>query len=163
MGRIEAVIEVQRAIERADVAPDSRIADTLEALCGKLGQLSPISVRTALEDVSVTRAMMMPLALIVSELVTNAQKHGFSDGGAGEITVGLASAADNTIQLSVKDTGTGIPDGFDIGKAQGFGIKMLQGQIGQLKGALRVESTASGTLFCVTIPVEAETGKSAAP
>ncbi|WDR07327.1 PAS domain-containing protein [Devosia rhodophyticola] len=163
MGRIEAVIEIQRTIESADDAPDARIADTLGALCAKLTQISPVPVQSQLEDVSVTRAMMMPMALIVSELVTNAQKHGFPDGRTGEITVGLAPVAGGAIQLSVQDNGVGIPKKSELDAAQGFGMKMLRGQIRQLGGALRVESGAMGSLFCVTIPVEAGTGKVPAP
>jgi two-component sensor histidine kinase len=87
----------------------------------------------------------IPLALLVTELVTNSLKHAFPDG-KGKIEVVLDRGEDGTMVLVVSDNGTG----YDIleaskQKAHGLGTALIDGLVSQLKAIIRVRSM-NGTI-----------------
>ena len=67
---------------------------------------------------------IVPLALIVNELISNALKYAFRDGRKGEISV-ILSRENGQILLEVKDNGPGFPKGFDPGNSPSFGYKLI--------------------------------------
>jgi PAS domain S-box-containing protein len=62
------------------------------------------------EQVRLPLETAVPSGLAVNELITNALKHAFPDGRAGEIVVRLGHDAEGWFELSVTDNGIGIPD-----------------------------------------------------
>lgn len=69
----------------------------------------------------------VPLALITSELVTNASKHAFPDTITDpklEIVVTQVSA--ERVKIVLKDNGVGLNQGFDFRKTSGLGFKIIQ-------------------------------------
>ncbi|MDX1406784.1 MAG: sensor histidine kinase, partial [Saprospiraceae bacterium] len=78
-----------------------------------------IALRKQIEDVSLDVDTVVPLALIVNELISNALKHAFRDGRKGEIDVRLSEEND-TLVLEVADNGTGLPVEFDATKSGNF-------------------------------------------
>ena len=83
-----------------------------------------IALRKQIEDVSLDVDTVVPLALIVNELISNALKHAFRDGRKGEIDVRLSEENDNLV-LEVADNGTGLPMEFDATKSGNFGYKLI--------------------------------------
>jgi len=83
----------------------------------------------------------------------------------GWLDVALAKLDDGQVELSVRDTGTGIPpDVLDrvfepffttkpVGKGTGLGLAMAHGIIGQHDGTIAIESAVDrGTLVRITLP-----------
>ena len=66
------------------------------------------------------------LALIVTELVTNAAKHACGKSGGGEIRVRLARKGGTGVSVSVNDNGQGLPANFSLERPSGFGTRMIQ-------------------------------------
>ncbi len=86
------------------------------------------------------------VAMILSELVDNAVRHGFSETPGGRIGVSLAEAG-NSVVLEVKDNGKGLPGGFDLKEDSGLGLKVVRGLIEEeLGGSLEVESDKGVTV-----------------
>jgi two-component sensor histidine kinase len=86
------------------------------------------------------------VAMILSELADNAVRHGFSETHGGRIGVSLAEAG-NSVVLEVKDTGKGLPGGFDLEKDSGLGLKVVRGLVEEeLGGSLEVESDKGVTV-----------------
>ncbi len=76
----------------------------------------------------------VPVALIVSELLTNAVKHAFPDGG-GELRV--AVAADGAeLRVLVEDNGPGLPEHFDVAASHGVGMRVVTALVRQLGGSI---------------------------
>jgi two-component sensor histidine kinase len=64
------------------------------------------------EYLSIERAI--PCGLILNELVMNSFKHAFNQQHNCRIDVSFKKDEDGIYSLSVKDNGTGLPEGFDI-------------------------------------------------
>jgi len=111
------------------------------------------SVVTDIEAVSLDIDTTIPLGLIVNELVTNALKHAFPEGGTGEVTVRLYSSNGSSV-LTVADNGAGLPEGFDAGRTESLGMLLVNALTDQLDGTLEW-STGKGTEWKMTFPVRA--------
>jgi two-component sensor histidine kinase/CheY-like chemotaxis protein len=73
-----------------------------------------ISVSYAMEDVFVLIDSAIPCGLIVNELISNALKHAFPAGQAGEIKVQLHRTGTGQVDLIIADNGKGVPQDFDF-------------------------------------------------
>ena len=86
---------------------------------------------------------LMPLALALNEMVSNAFKHAFPEGRVGSMEVSL-TWGDTTGLLTVSDDGIGLPhDFFTHGQhdESGMGLKILRVFAGQLGGEVKITST----------------------
>jgi len=94
----------------------------------------------------------LAIALCVTELVLNAQKHGFPDGREGTILV-TARADAGWITVEVEDDGVGLPDGFDPAVSDGLGMLVLLDQTAKLGGRISCGPRAvGGSRFGITFP-----------
>lgn len=91
-----------------------------------------------------------PLALALTELVTNAVEHGLA-GREGEVEI-KAERSEDRLLVRVRDNGVGISDG-EIG--QGLGTQIVRTLIeGELSGSLKWEQQEeSGTEVVIDIPL----------
>ena len=91
-------------------------------------------------------------ALIVNELTTNAAKYAYQDRTDGEIWVTVAGAGDNKVSISVRDEGRGLPQGFDLARPKGLGMRIVTSFVEQLGGTIEVRPHKPGTEFVVILP-----------
>ncbi len=99
----------------------------------------------------------VPLALIVTEAVTNAVKYAFPDDRPGRISVTLHESG-GTATLEIADDGVGIPRGrqqTEAGVRDGIGLQLINGFARQLNATLLVEEVF-GTRYVVTVPLREE-------
>ncbi len=91
-----------------------------------------------------------PLALALTELVTNAVEHGLAEK-EGEIQI-VADRNDERLEVRVRDTGDGLPEG-QVG--QGLGTQIVRTLIqGELSGTIDWHTlTGSGTEVTIEIPL----------
>jgi len=98
----------------------------------------------------------VPCALLVNELVTNAIKHAFPDGRAGQIVIEAAAAtvgAEGGIVLTFEDDGVGIPPGVRLGQQGTLGFQLVPLLAAQLGAIVDIEAgRAGGARFIVRIP-----------
>jgi two-component sensor histidine kinase len=90
------------------------------------------------------------LALLVTELVTNAAKHAYGSEG-GRISVKLALRDPLTATVSVIDEGVGLPDAFRADRVGGLGMRLINALVEQMDGALRIDRRAQGASFTVDV------------
>ena len=99
---------------------------------------------------------VIPCALIINELVSNALKHAFPDsrrpfGGTGEIRIDLHRDADNRFVLIVTDNGVGLPEGFAVQNCESLGLKLVGVLVKQLRGVLHLgPGNGAGAGFTIT-------------
>jgi two-component sensor histidine kinase len=91
-----------------------------------------------------------PLALVFTELVTNAVEHGVGAAG-GTVTV-AAKREGRRLQVTVTDDGRGLPEGFRPG-ADGLGTQIVQALVGgELRGTIAWSTPPEGGT-CVRVEV----------
>jgi len=91
---------------------------------------------------------VIPLALIINELISNALKYAFRDGRKGIINVTI-DLVDGLIHLEVRDNGMGFPEMHPDGG--NFGFKLIQILAERLGATLNI-SSAKGTSVTVLVP-----------
>ena len=102
-------------------------------------------------DVVVMLSKAVPLALVVSELITNALKYAYPDGKSGDIVIGM-TRGESGIRIEVRDFGIGLPEGFAPDKSSGLGMKIVSALLKQLRGTLAVQGGSEGTAFVIDVP-----------
>ena len=101
-----------------------------------------------MENVHLGVDTAIPCGLIVNELVANAFKHGFPNGGPGTLTLLLRHTAPGRLEMIVEDDGRGIPPGVDLARTESLGMQLVYTLVQQLRGSIAVDShPGCGTRF----------------
>jgi two-component sensor histidine kinase len=99
---------------------------------------APVDVRRVGKFGELRAENAAPLALVLTELVTNAVEHGLA-GGGGTVTI-EAVRDGQTLEVIVRDDGLGLPPGFVAG-AEGLGTQIVQALVaGDLRGRIEWSS-----------------------
>jgi two-component sensor histidine kinase len=84
-----------------------------------------------------------PLALVLTELVTNAVEHGLRDRG-GTVTV-TAERNGTSLRTVIRDDGVGLPEGFSAVSSGGLGTQIVQALVsGEMQGQISWTSLPEG-------------------
>lgn len=109
---------------------------------------SSFSYKIDCPNISIDLDRAVPLALIISELVTNAVKHAYPDTEKyNELLINVERLNANEVSLTIRDNGKGLPDGFDIENAEGIGFEIIRALCRQISARLSYESNRDGTQF----------------
>ncbi|HEY0034924.1 MAG TPA: histidine kinase dimerization/phosphoacceptor domain -containing protein [Devosia sp.] len=111
---------------------------------------APVKIIYDLEHLHVDRDHATPLALLLSELVTNSIKYAFNDLPSGEISVSIKACGPGRADLVVSDNGVGL----DTGEVMpGMGTRLLRGVVAQMAGTYSITSE-QGARFSANIALE---------
>jgi two-component sensor histidine kinase len=113
-----------------------------------------VRVVTELEPVTVSVDLAVPCGLILNELISNAFKHAFPNGMAGEIRLRLQRGPRGQCQLSVVDSGIGIPDGPDTNTKPSLGLRLVSMLTQQIGGSFGLVKANPGTAACLQFTVD---------
>jgi two-component sensor histidine kinase/amino acid transporter len=156
-GRITAMALVhEKLYQSADLAQvdfADYLRDLTASIVGASGSRAN-SVEFVLEadEVALSIDEAVPCGLIVNELVSNAYKHGFPDGGSGTVKVALRRGADDRLLLEVSDTGCGLRPGLDLSQTDSLGMQLVFTLVEQMQGNLQVTSQpGAGTTFALSL------------
>ena len=94
----------------------------------------------------------VPLALVVSELLTNAFKYAFPGDARGRVRVAVRRSAGD-LTLVVEDDGAGLPPGFSLLAAKGLGMKIVRSLTRQVGATVTIGDAGPGARFEVTMPL----------
>ena len=104
--------------------------------------------------------MEIAIFRVVQECLTNVHRH----SGSRSASLRLARE-DGHVRLEIKDAGKGIPLEKQLALTSsgqlGVGVRGMRERIGQLGGALVVQSDQGGTVVTATLPVHARTAVAA--
>jgi two-component sensor histidine kinase len=84
-----------------------------------------IAVKLEAQPVSLSAKRATVLALIVNELVSNAVKHAYKEGKAGELALSLRQESEELV-LRVRDHGPGLPPGFSLSTHSHVGLDVVR-------------------------------------
>ena len=83
----------------------------------------------------------IPLGLIINELLSNSLKHAFPGGRTGIINISAAyDEFEKEYWFVIRDNGVGVPEDFDIGLSDSFGLKLVTTLVEQMGGKIELVS-----------------------
>ena len=128
----------------------------LTELCGQLFQAMAetegkrIKLLIEASELRLSSDEAVPLALIVTEIVTNSVKYAFPDGRPGSICVSF-TGSDAALDLIISDDGIGIgAAGVADHQQDGIGLHLIRGFSRQLGATLDIEHGA-GTRYSIRL------------
>lgn len=112
-----------------------------------------VCLTATVDDVSLSIDKAVPCGLIINELVSNALKHAFPNGRAGEITVALRLRPDQHLTLSVADDGVGLPTDPDSDRGETLGLQLIRVLTDQIDGTVSLSSSeGNGVEVSIVFP-----------
>lgn len=136
--RIGAMGTAQQVFYSAGNSTDVSAQTFLEAVCANARVFfsTEASINCEATNGSLPKETVMPLALVLNELLTNAVKHGANDRGRVTINVGLSQRS-GSYEFYVQDRGPGFNFDEAQGGPSGLGLVTMLAQ--RLKGTFTVE------------------------
>ena len=152
--RIAAIARAHDRLYRSTQVEKIELSEYLALVCGDLTDATPnCDVSCEAPDklfMGTDRAIRV--ALLVTELVTNAAKHAYPDGKHGRIQVGVKRGNGEVACISVRDEGVGLPPAFDLEKrGRGLGMRLTMALAQQSEAKIAVKHLAKGTEFVIEL------------
>jgi light-regulated signal transduction histidine kinase (bacteriophytochrome) len=151
--RILAVSATHRRLWRSDqiqsVRFDTYLRELRDDLVEEWGRAWDGHLRIRAEPIPVPTDAAISLALVVTELLTNAVKHAYR-GVPGPIDVTVAGGPNGSIRIVVADQGGGMERAERPG---GFGSRLMRLLIAQVKGEMAFQDNRPGTKVVLTAPL----------
>lgn len=156
--RVTAVAKAHQRIHQSNGSDRLELGAYVSDVCQDLNEAVPgCEIEVAVEPgITITTDRAVPIALVANELITNAAKYAYQGSQGGTIWVRVGRGGDDTIELSVRDGGQGLPADFDLGSAPGLGMRIVSAFSRQLNATVDVRRLDPGTEFVVTAPRESE-------
>ena len=160
--RVRALATLHRHLYADGELHTINMRSFLHELCGQLfqamGETEGERIRMLIEapELRMSSDRAVPLALIVTEAVTNSMRYAFPGGRHGQISVVLEDK-DGELDLLISDDGVGIHAGkaeTADGMRDGIGLQLIRGFSRQLGATMVVEEQA-GTRYAVRLAREA--------
>jgi len=154
--RLNAITSVHDQLHvSASPAQDVKLKDYLERLADTIVSQAAdgIVLDADLPHVTVKARDANNLGLIVSELITNALRHGLDGRETGTIKL-HGRCNDEGLRLSIEDDGAGLPDDFTPDGSDGLGMSLALMLIKGLAGDLECDNTETGARFSFAVPIE---------
>ena len=152
--RVATIAQVHDHLWRSSHVGFVELVDFMSELCKKLkGTTDGHILHCHADPMLLSADHAIPLGLLINELVTNAVKYAYPEGG-GNIEVN-AREIDGHLHVEVSDQGIGLPKDFDIDQPQAsLGFKVIAGMVRQLHGRLTVTSNSpKGAHFLLDLPI----------
>jgi len=110
-------------------------------------------VRTHVSLVTLGPKQATAFVLILTELLSNAIEHAFSEQEKGEIYIGVAQGCGEAL-LEIRDSGRGLPPGFDVERAESLGLRLISRLAERDLGGSVVAWNDGGACFRVAFPIQ---------
>jgi two-component sensor histidine kinase len=157
--QLQNYAQVHHALRMPEHSMRIDAAAYIRMLCQAIGRSKLFS--RGIELIFVERPLLMNsercwrLGLIVSELVTNAARHAFHDGG-GVIRVELLPA-NSSVECRIADNGAG-----EANIRPGRGLKIVEALAESLGGSIDQHFGSRGTVSILSFPLSPEADRNAA-
>ena len=101
------------------------------------------------EPVRLSAHEALRIALVVSELLTNAVKYAYA-GAVGPLSLTARAHGKNRISITVSDRGVGMAPG---GHAEGFGSRLIHRLVARVRGELQIAPNNPGTSVTLLVSI----------
>ena len=150
--RITAIAQAHDRLWRGEQVGIVALDDLIGGIVEQMREQAPLhTICCDVARIHISADSAIPIGLLVTELVTNAIKYAYDDGGDIQVTI-VERAGD--LHLTVRDFGHGLREGFDLKSAsrQSLGMRMIFSLSRQLQGEVTYADSAPGTRACLVMP-----------
>ncbi len=154
--RVHSISAVHEALYHGMGGETIALKGRLEVICERLAQsynmAERVTVTTSGDDVMLSLNAGLPVALIVTEIASNALKHAFPADRRGAVRCEVRAEADGAFRLVVEDDGVGwTPTAASRGSGLGIAMSLAR----QLDADIRIEPReGGGSRFVLTAAVQ---------
>jgi PAS domain S-box-containing protein len=146
MGLVHKRLYSAKEINEFDISEFTHeIAENLVSASGR----SDITLVVEVESVKIKADSAASIALVINETITNALKHAFPVGQAGQLHVSVKSQPD-ACEILIKDDGMGMEEGSSA--KNNFGKTLIETLIKQLKAQIKWLPGSPGTEVRIWMP-----------
>jgi two-component sensor histidine kinase len=155
--RVRALATLHRHLYTQGEVHSINMCSFLNELCAQLfqafGETAGQRIRLEIEapELRISSDQAVPLALIVTETVSNAIKYAFPPDRSGTVSVRLTQE-DCRAKLVIEDNGVGPPTPEET-VAGGIGLQLIRGFSRQIGARLTIETTG-GMRYTIDMPLE---------
>jgi PAS domain S-box-containing protein len=147
--RLYALMDSTGEVQRIHV--EDYFTNIVESLSATyLREKSNIQIEQRYDPVEIEAKMAAPCGLILNELLTNALRFAFPNVQQGHIWVDVADHG-KEILITVSDDGVGPAPEFSIEQSPGFGMRIIQLLVEQLRGRITFARN-DRTVFTMYLP-----------
>ena len=151
VARLSAIAQLHRCLCDQDPAAGVDLRLFLGEICDLIARSSGLACSLDADPVVVAPDTAQQLAIAVNELAMNAAKHAYRGHARGALHVEARRNGDR-LRLTVSDHGAGLGADFQIGRANGLGMDILQAVVRQVRGTLEAHDD-HGARFTITLPL----------
>jgi two-component sensor histidine kinase len=154
--RVHSISAVHEALYEGAAGETILMTERLSVIADRLATSYNVGERVRIttrgDDIRLSLNASVPVALIMTEITSNALKHAFADGRQGELLCDLRAGRDGLFRLTIEDDGVGWKPSA-AARGSGLGITMALAK--QLDGQITIEPRpAGGTRFTLEAPTQ---------
>jgi two-component sensor histidine kinase len=152
--RIAAIARAHQRLYSGDQIEALDLGAYLRQVCADIASSMPgCEIDVSAEEAIVIRTdRAIPAVLIVNELITNAAKYAYP-GRDCRVWVTLSRRSEQSVAISVRDEGTGLPPQFDLQSGR-LGMRLVSSFAQQLQGDLQISRRDPGAEFVLNFPAD---------
>jgi two-component sensor histidine kinase len=154
-GRIRAIALVHEQLYSFSEFDELSVKHYTERVVESILQSTPpaegVEVHMELDEANMELNQSVSMGIILNELLTNAIKYAFPNQSQGELNI-IGKKVNQTYQLTIHDTGVGLPKGFDYKQSTGVGFRIIQALVMKLKASFSLKSE-NGTSATIIVPI----------
>ncbi|AFG36398.1 sensor histidine kinase [Spirochaeta africana] len=154
--RVRAMSAVHEILYEADNLQGAQLEELVDRVFRSVTAVYGLDSRACtfsynLPEMILPVDIAIPLALIMTEAITNSVKYAGSDDGQEDVALRVAASrlAEGGWQLELRDNGPGFPE--EVGFSDGFGFVLMRGLAEQIGGSLQLDSDY-GAVVRVILP-----------
>lgn len=157
--RIYSMSLVHNQLYDSDNLTDVDFYEYVETLVGEIvdndGESPEIAVILDIESIRLEIDEAIPCGLLVNELLLNSIQHAFPDGSKGNIRIEMRTLQKDSLELTYRDDGVGIPEDIETTNPESLGLLLIKGLVSQLEGTYQFRRDG-GTVFRFTFPYKSK-------
>lgn len=151
--RVRTISNIHHLLsQKADLSQidaSSYFRNLIDHICQSYeASLRDIEVRSEVGEIKLDMDLLIPFAMILTELASNAFKYAFAGEKKGQLFISISEVEEGQFELIVQDNGAGLPEGLDIREADSLGMKIITSFVDQARLQLSIDSSpGAGTRF----------------
>lgn len=151
--RLMAMARLHARLCRSGPEADVELGRFLKPIREEIEASVGVAILLRACDVAVPVETATEIAVLLSELATNAAKHGCVAGAGATVAVDIVRNGHQTLRIMIEDDGPGLPDGFEMASGKGLGRGIVAQTVERLGGSIRVVPSV-GAAFEIDIPLD---------